>query len=98
MDAYQRHNDRIRRRSAFRFIIAPTVRQAALFIRQSGFGPSEYVIATGLAGMQGYRLDEWEVWFLQRLWPCNTHEDVQHMEEMMAFARFRGADIRRWWT
>ncbi|MFF5001717.1 hypothetical protein ACFY3G_02720 [Streptomyces phaeochromogenes] len=98
MDAHQRLDDRIRRGLRFRFVIAPTMRQAKLFIEDSGYGPSEYYATTGVRGMHGYRLDEWEVWFLQGMWPCRTHEDVRHMEMAMQYARFLGADIRRWWT
>lgn len=82
----------------FRFVIAPTVRQAQLFIQFSGYDPPECRIATSVKDLLGRRLDGWETWFLQRMWPCRTHEDVRHMEEMMWRARMCGADIRRWWT
>ncbi|MEU9661911.1 hypothetical protein [Streptomyces chartreusis] len=82
----------------FRFVIAPTVRQAQLFIQFSGYDPRECRIATRVQDLLGYRLVGWETWFLQRMWPCRTHEDVRHMEEMMWRARACGADIRRWWT
>lgn len=82
----------------FRFVIAPNVRQAQLFIRFSGYNPRECRIATRREDLLGYRLEHWETWFLQRMWPCRTHEDVRHMEEMMWLARACGADIRRWWT
>lgn len=81
-----------------RMVIAPAVQVARLFIRESGYNPSECRIATKLDHLQGVRLDQWEVWFLQRAWPCRTHRDVECMEEMMAYARYAGADIRRWWT
>ncbi|MFE0472568.1 hypothetical protein ACFW2V_13235 [Streptomyces sp. NPDC058947] len=81
-----------------RMIIAPTARVAELFIRHSGYNPRDCRIATRREHLQGCQLDTWETWFLQRMWPCRTHEDVECMEEMMAYARFRGADIRRWWT
>lgn len=81
-----------------RMVIAPTVQVARLFIRESGYDPRECRIVTRFEHMQGCKLDDWEVWFLQRAWPCCTHADVAHMEEMMAYARFRGADVRRWWT
>lgn len=79
-------------------VIAPTVRVARPFIKESGYNPSECHVATRLEDMQGCKLDTWEVWFLQRAWPCRTHKDLNRMKEMMAYARFRGADIRRWWT
>jgi hypothetical protein len=79
-------------------IIAPTVRVAQLFIRDSGYNPQECRIVTRREQLHGYTLSDWETWFLQRMWPCRTREDVERMEEMMAYARFRGADIRRWWT
>ncbi|WP_075737528.1 hypothetical protein [Streptomyces acidiscabies] len=81
-----------------RLVIAPNVRQAQLFIRFSGYNPRECRIATRLQDLLGLRLEGWETWFLQRMWPVRTHEDVQHMEDMMWTARTRGADIRRWWT
>jgi hypothetical protein len=82
----------------FRLVIAPTERVARLFISNSGYDPRECRIATRTEHLLGYRLDHWETWFLQRMWPCRTHEDVRYMEEMLWRARTRGADIRRWWT
>lgn len=84
--------------STRRMIIAPTVRIAKLFIKDSGYDPRECRVATRLTELRGCRLDQWETWFIQRMWPCRTHEDVRRMEEMMAYARYAGADIRRWWT
>lgn len=81
-----------------RMVIAPTVSVARLFIKESGYNPYECQIATRLDNLRGCQLDGWEVWFLQRAWPRRTHEDVERMEEMMAYARYSGADIRRWWT
>lgn len=81
-----------------RMVIAPLARQAQLFVRDSGFNPHKCQIVTKQEQLHGYDLSGWEVWFLQRMWPCRTHEDVQRMKEMMAYARFRGADIHRWWT
>jgi hypothetical protein len=46
----------------------------------------------------GGRLESWEVWWLDRMWPCNTHEEVEHMEYMKRLAKQRGADLHRWWT
>ncbi|MFF8034907.1 hypothetical protein [Streptomyces sp. NPDC016626] len=82
----------------FRLVIAPFVRQAELFIHDSGYHPRECRIVTRREHLHGYDLRTWETWFLQRMWPCRTHEEVQHMEEMQAYARMRGADLRRWWT
>ncbi|MFB7285450.1 hypothetical protein [Actinacidiphila glaucinigra] len=82
----------------YRCVIAPQVRQAELFIRWSGYHPRECRIVTTPRDLLGLSLEGWETWFLQRMWPCRTHEDVQRMQEMMWRARARGADIRRWWT
>ncbi|MFF8831331.1 hypothetical protein [Streptomyces sp. NPDC015131] len=82
----------------FRMIIAPFVRQARLFIEDMGFYPPECRIAREPKDLRGYRLDTWEVWWLDRLWPCHTHEDVQAMVGMQQLARVCGADLRRWWT
>lgn len=81
-----------------RAVISPTVRVAQLFIERSGYSPRECRIVTSREQLHGYQLDAYETWFLQGMWPCRTREDVEHMEEMMTYARFRGADIRRWWT
>ena len=83
---------------ALRTIIAPTYRVGQLFMQFSGYRPSECRIVTREEQLQGTVLNDREVWFLQGMWPCRTHEDVRRMEDMMAYARFRGADIRRWWT
>lgn len=83
----------------FRLIIAPTQRQAQLFIRDMRFYPPECKVAREPIHLRTRgRLETWEVWWLDRLWPCRTHEDVAKMEEMMALARLCGADIRRWYT
>lgn len=82
----------------FRFIIAPYRHQAKLFIKERIFYPGECKIATALDDMKGYDLKTWEVWWLDRLWPCSTHEDVERMLEMKNYAKFRGADIHHWWT
>lgn len=82
----------------FRLIIAPTQRQAQLFIKDMGFYPPECKVAREPMHLRGMRLETWEVWWLDRLWPCRTHEDVTKMEYMMALARAYGADIRRWYT
>lgn len=81
-----------------RMVIAPTVRVAERFIGFSGYNPRECRIVTRREHLHGYQLDSYETWFIQGMWPCHTHEDVERMEEMIMYARFRGADIRRWWT
>ncbi|WP_432124049.1 hypothetical protein [Streptomyces sp. C10-9-1] len=81
-----------------RIVIAPNLRQARVFILESDYNPRECRIATRVEDLRGLSLHAWETWFLQRMWPCSTHEDVRHMEEMMWHARARGADLRRWWT
>lgn len=82
----------------FRLVIAPFMRQAQLFIQDSGYHPHECRIATRREDLRGYDLRTWETWFLQGMWPCRTHEDVQRMEAMEVDARVRGADLRRWGT
>ncbi len=79
-------------------VIAPSFRVAQVFIRDSGLNPRECKVATSAFHLEGYRLHDWETWFLQGMWPCRTHEDVRTMETVMHYARVRGADIRRWWT
>jgi len=63
-----------------------------------GLPPKAWSFARTHEHLYGYDLRDWEVWFLQGMWPCRTHGDVRHMEEMMAHARHRGADVRRWFT
>lgn len=81
-----------------RMIIAPVHRQAVLFARSMGWARDEYRVALEPWHLRGYRLDAWEVWWLDQLWPCRTREDVEKMEHMMTLARMYGADIRRWYT
>ncbi len=81
-----------------RVVIAPFVRQAELFIRWSGFNPRECQVVTDLEGLRGRQFKGAEVWWLDRMWPCSTHEDVDRMNQLMTYARYCGADIRRWWT
>lgn len=79
-------------------VIAPFYRQAQLFIKDSGFYPRECKVATKLEHLHGYDLRTWETWWLDRMWPCNTHEDIDRMVELKTYARMRGADVRHWWT
>lgn len=81
-----------------RMIITPLHRQAVLFARDMGWARDEYRVALEPMHLRGYRLEHWEVWWLDRCWPCRTQRDVDRMEEMWWFARSRGADIRRWYT
>lgn len=83
---------------ARRMVIAPNVRVAQMFIRDSGYNPNGCHIVTRREHLHGFQLYDWETWFIQGMWPCRTHEDVRTMEDMMNYARSRGADIRRWWT
>lgn len=89
-------------RIPFRLVIAPVRRQAELFIddsrRDYGWERWQVRVATRPEHLRGYDFRYWEVWWLDRMWPCCTHRDVERMEEMMAYARSRGAKIRRWWT
>ncbi len=83
----------------FRFIIAATTAQARMFIKERGFYPGECKIATRIEDLKGYKLDDgWQVWWLDRLWPCRTREDVERMLKLKAYAKFRGADLHHWWT
>jgi hypothetical protein len=82
----------------FRLIIAPIFRQARLFMDDMGFYPRECKVAREPMHLRGLRLDTWEVWWLDGLWPCRTHEDVNRMLEMKTLARVYGADIHHWWT
>lgn len=89
-------------RGPFRIVIAPFVRQAELFINDSirdyGWYRGDCRVITRLEQMRGYDFSTWEVWWLDRMWPCNTREDVEHMETMKMYAKMRGARLRRWWT
>ena len=78
-----------------KFIIATTTAQAMLFYKNMGWNPYAVPIALKREHLLGYDLYSYEVWWLDRMWPCRTHEDV---EELMAYAKVRGADIRRWYT
>ncbi len=84
-----------------RMVIAPYVNQADYFVRQMGWNPRDHELryANRVEHLYGYDLRDWEVWWLDRMWPCRTHEDVKRMEEMWNRARYvcRG-DVRRWWT
>lgn len=87
----------------FRVIIAPVHRQARLFIedsiREYGWDPHDRpLIVTRAEQLHGLDLRFHEVWWLDRLWPCSTREDVERMEAMKNYAKARGAKLRRWWT
>jgi hypothetical protein len=79
-------------------IIAPTYRQALLFCQFEGWDVRYFDILTEPRHLLGRYFDEYEVWWLDGLWPCRTHEDVAYMEDMKRQAKFRGADLHRWWT
>lgn len=81
-----------------KLIVAPVWRQARLFAWDMGWHDDEWRFASEPRHLHGYRLDRWEVWWLDRMWPCRTHEDVERMETMMIVLRTRGADVRRWYT
>lgn len=89
-------------RLPFRFVIAPNLRQARLFVEDSrhdyGWEWWQVRVATDWWHLRGMDFRNWEVWWLGGMWPCRTRRDVENMEEMMAYARARGAKIRRWWT
>lgn len=80
------------------FVIAPFYRQGLLFCKEMGWNPREVAIFIKEEHLLGRRFNGHEVWWLDRMWPCRTREDVWHMERMMRIARINGADIRRWWT
>jgi len=79
-------------------VIAPFYRQAVLFIGDSGWDPQTCKIVIREDQLLGLDLSTWEVWWLDRMWPCSTHEDVEHMERFKIMAKVRGASLRRWWT
>mgnify|MGYP007014261641 CR=1 FL=1 len=81
-----------------KIIIAPFYGQAVLFAQLMRWSRNEVVILTKEEHLLGRRFNGREVWWLDRMWPCRTHEDVWYMERMMQIARINGADIRRWWT
>lgn len=89
-------------RIPFRLVIAPNQRQAQLFVEDSrrdyGWEWWQVRIALRPEHLRGYDFRTWEVWWLDRMWPCRTHKEVENMEQMMLYARVRGAKIRRWWT
>ncbi|QPX71445.1 hypothetical protein SscP1EGY_48 [Streptomyces phage SscP1EGY] len=80
------------------FVIAPFHRQAFLFCKEMGWYPRDVTIFIKEEHLLGWRFNGREVWWLDRLWPCRTQEDVWRMERIMQIARINGADIRRWWT
>jgi hypothetical protein len=92
----------------FRLIVAPFVRDARRFIRESGYHPWECRIATDLMGLRGYSFraqpgrppnNGWEVWFLGSHWPLATRRDIDRYNEIYAYLRYvQGADIRHWYT
>lgn len=82
----------------FRVIIATTVRQAKLHISNCGFYPGECKIVVREDQLLGMRLDTWEVWWINGLWPCRTHEDIARWQRLYDRARMYGADIRHWHT
>lgn len=86
-----------------KLIICPVFRQAEIFCQDMGW-PSPQNVNSGIRvalrpeHIRGLRLDAWEVWWLDRMWPCRTREDVEKMLHMKMLARFYGADIHHWWT
>ncbi len=80
------------------FIIAPVYRQTQLFLFNMDWRHRYYRIAMRPQDILGHQLENWEVWWLDCMWPCDTHEDVEYMEYMKHLAKERGADLHRWWT
>lgn len=98
---------RVEYRRPWRIVIAPCFRQAELFVRESQKRyPEEnwhrYTVKVVLGErperLHGLDLRTWEVWWLEGMWPCRTREEVENMERIKAYARMRGARLRRWWT
>lgn len=81
-----------------KIIIAPFYKQGVLFGLLMGWRRWDVTIITKEEQLLGRRFNGREVWWLDRLWPCRTHEDVWRMERMMQIARVNGADLRRWYT
>lgn len=80
-------------------IIAPNYRQAKIFMFNMDLRAQPYYqIALRPQDLLGRRLDTWEVWWLDRMWPCDTHEEIEFMLYMKRLAKSRGADLHRWWT
>lgn len=91
----------------WRVVIAATFRQAELFVQESRRRyPEERWAMHGVIvvtpdrpeRMRGLDLSTYEVWWLDRHWPCRTREDVEMMEMIKRMALARGARLRRWWT
>jgi hypothetical protein len=80
------------------FVIAPNYRQSQIFLFNMDWKDRYYRVALQPQDIQGCYLDTWEVWWLDCMWPCSTHEEVEHMEYMKRLAKSRGADLHRWWT
>jgi hypothetical protein len=82
----------------WRVVIAATYRQARLFIIDSGWSPQECKIVLHEEHLLGMDLRSWEVWWINGLWPCRTHEDIARWQRLHDRARMYGADIRHWYT
>lgn len=98
---------RVSYRGPWRVVIAATFRQAELFVREScrrhpeeDWAMYSVIVVTPdrPERMRGLDLSTYEVWWLDRMWPCRTREDVEMMEMMKRMALARGARLRRWWT
>lgn len=80
------------------FIVAPNYRQACIFLFNMDWRHRYYQIALRPRDILGHELSFWEVWWLDRMWPCDTHEEIEYMLYMKQLAKSRGADLHRWWT
>lgn len=90
----------------FRLVVAPFVRDAKLFIRDSGFYPGECKIVTRPEHLRGLDFRDqpgrpnngWEVWFLGGRWPLHSSTSIAEANDMYTHLRYiRGADIRHWY-
>lgn len=96
------------RRTPFRIIVAPFVRDANYFIDKSGFHPRECKIVTRIEQLRGYDFRDrpgrppnngWEVWLLTGHWPLHTRKDIDKFNQTYAYLKYvQGADVRRWYT
>jgi hypothetical protein len=80
------------------FIIAPNYRQSQIFLFNMDWRHRYHKVALRFGDLYGMQLQLWEVWWLDGMWPCSTHEEIEYMEYTKSYAKFRGADLHRWWT
>lgn len=96
---YRLARDRVGNARERHFLIAPNLRQALLFSAGMGWNSNDCTYIINLMQLRGHYFDGREVWWLDRMWPCATHADIDNMNHMWNYARYMcGADLRRWHT